>query len=153
LSGVSESNQEDLLRRMVIQLQALESTRQELSSRLSLLEARLSEFNLASSTLEALKALEKGSEILIPIGGGSFVKAKVEETGKAVHSIGSGVLVEKSVEAAQSDLEERISEFQKLQASFNQQLEQVASAMASIRGQIQRLTEHPNKRDSGVRAP
>lgn len=144
------SSNEELLRRLITQFQALETTYQEIRSRLNLLEAALSELSLASSTLNGIKTLDDESEILIPIGGGSFVKAKLSDSNNVVHSIGSGVSTEKTIELAQADFDNRMSDFQKIRASLNQQLNQATIAMTNIRNQIQQITQK-YEGEAGVR--
>lgn len=135
------SSNEELLRRLITQFQALETTYQEIRSRLNLLEAALSELSLASSTLNGIKTIDDESEILIPIGGGSFVKAKLSDSNNVVHSIGSGVSTEKTIDLAQADFDNRMSDFQKIRTSLNQQLNQATIAMTNIRNQIQKITQ------------
>ena len=144
------SNDEELLRRLVVQLQALEATYQEIRSRLSLIDAALSEISVASLTLKGIKALENDSDILIPIGGGSFVKAKLSDSTNVIHSIGSNVSTEKTIESAQADFDNRLSDFQKIRTSLNQQLNQATTAITNIRNQIQQLTQR-YEGEEGVR--
>ena len=79
--------------------------------------------------------------IRIPIGGGSFVKAKLSDSNNVVHSIGSGVSTEKTIELAQADFDNRMSDFQKIRTSLNQQLNQATITMTNIRNQIQQITQ------------
>lgn len=144
------SRNEELLRQLIAQLQALENAYQEIRSRLSILDAALSEISLASLTLKGIKTLDNDSEILIPIGGGSFVKAKLSDSNNVVHSIGSGVSTEKTIELAQADFDNRISDFQKIRNSLNQQLNQATMAITNIRNQIQQITQR-YEGEAGVR--
>jgi prefoldin alpha subunit len=144
------SRNEELLRQLIAQLQALENAYQEIRSRLNILDAALSEISLASLTLKGIKTLDNDSEILIPIGGGSFVKAKLSDSNNVVHSIGSGVSTEKTIELAQADFDNRISDFQKIRNSLNQQLNQATMAITNIRNQIQQITQR-YEGEAGVR--
>lgn len=144
------SSDEELLRGLIVQLQALEATYHEIRSRLSLIDAALSEISVASSTLKGIKTLDNDSDILIPVGGGSFVKAKLSDSNNVLHSIGSGVSTEKTVELVQADFDNRISDFQKIRASLNQQLNQATIAITNIRNQIQQLTQR-YEGEEGVR--
>lgn len=144
------SRNEELLRQLIAQLQALENAYQEIRSRLNILDAALSEISLASLTLKGIKTLDNDSEILIPIGGGSFVKAKLSDSNNVVHSIGSGVSTEKAIELAQADFDNRISDFQKIRNSLNQQLNQATMAITNIRNQIQQITQR-YEGEAGVR--
>jgi len=144
------SRNEELLRQLIAQLQALENAYQEIRSRLNILDAALSEISLASLTLKGIKTLDNDSEILIPIGGGSFVKAKLSDSNNVIHSIGSGVSTEKTIELAQADFDNRISDFQKIRNSLNQQLNQATMAITNIRNQIQQITQR-YEGEAGVR--
>jgi len=144
------SSDEELIRRLIVQLQALENTYQEIRSRLSLIDAALSEFSMASSTLKGIKTLDNDSDILIPIGGGSFIKAKLTDSSNVVHSIGSNVSTEKTIELTQADFDNRISDFQKIRTSLNQQLNQATIAITNIRNQIQQITQR-YEGEEGVR--
>ncbi len=64
-------------------------------------------------SLEELRGLEGGSRILAPIANGVFVTARLEETGTVRMNVGGGVVVEKSVPAAQKLLEEQRGELRK----------------------------------------
>ncbi|MFQ6076396.1 MAG: prefoldin subunit alpha, partial [Candidatus Bathyarchaeia archaeon] len=81
--------EEQELRRLLVELQILEGTVGSLQSRIGLVEAALRELSMTSSTLEGLKEEEKGSRILVPIGGGSYVRASVEDSEKIVFGIGA----------------------------------------------------------------
>jgi len=144
------SRNEELLRQLIAQLQALETAYQEIRSRQNILDAALSEINLALLTLKGIKTLDNDSEILIPIGGGSFVKARLSDSNNVVHSIGSGVSTEKTIELAQADFDNRISDFQKIRNSLNQQLNQATMAITNIRNQIQQITQR-YEGEAGVR--
>lgn len=146
---MSASN-EELLRQLIVQLQTLETAYQEIRSRLSLIDAALSEIGIASLTLKGIKNLDNDSEILIPIGGGSFVKAKLSDPNNVVHSIGSGVSTEKTIDLAQADFDNRISDFQKIRNTLNQQLSQATMAITNIRNQIQQITQK-YEGEAGVR--
>jgi len=144
------SSDEEVLRRLIIQLQALEATYQEIRSRLSLIDAALSEISVASSTLKGIKTLDNNSDILIPVGGGSFVKAKLSDSTHVIHSIGSNVSTEKAIESVQADFNNRLSDFQKIKTSLNQQLNQATVAISNIRNQVQQLTQR-YEGEEGVR--
>ncbi len=144
------SSNEDLLRQLIVQLQTLETTYQEIRSRLSLLDAALSEISVASMTLKGIKTFDNDAEILVPIGGGSFVKAKLSDSNNVIHSIGSGVSTEITIDLAQADFDNRLSDFQKIRNTLNQQLNQATIAITNIRNQIQQITQK-YEGEAGVR--
>ena len=84
---------------------------------------------------------------MIPIGSGSFVKARLAEPQKAVIGIGAGVCVEKPTADSIKELRGRASELEKARASITNQLEQVLTQTEAYRA---RLNEVVRRRGGGV---
>lgn len=94
-------------------MSALEMYRTQLESiaqNQQLVQLSLEELARAKETLAQYKNAPEGSELLVPIGGNSFVFAKVGSTSKAIVGIGTGVSVEKSVDEAITTMESRATE-------------------------------------------
>ncbi len=51
-----------------------------------------------------LKQEKENSELLVPIGGSSYVKVKLADTNKVIIGVGSGVSVEKTLSEAKATL-------------------------------------------------
>ena len=60
----------------------LEDAANELQSRINLTNAALTELRVSSMTLEGLEKEKKDAQLFVPIGGGSYVKAKLETSNK-----------------------------------------------------------------------
>ncbi len=130
---------EDDVRRLIVELRILENTAEYLQSRVNLINAAITELNLASMSLEGIEKKDSDS-IFVPIGGGSYVKAKLEDTDKVVYGIGAGIAVEKSIKEAKEDIANRIAELNKTKAALEQQLNQVLIRMQEGQNKLQELT-------------
>ncbi|MBS7653774.1 MAG: prefoldin subunit alpha [Candidatus Bathyarchaeia archaeon] len=130
---------EDDVRRLIVELRILENTAEYLQSRVNLINAAIRELNLASMSLEGIEKKDSDS-IFVPIGGGSYVKAKLEDTDKVVYGIGAGIAVEKSIKEAKEDIANRIAELNKTKAALEQQLNQVLIRMQEGQDKLQELT-------------
>jgi prefoldin alpha subunit len=130
---------EDEVRRLIVELRILESTAEYLQSRVNLINAAITELNLASMSLEGIEKKDSDS-IFVPIGGGSYVKAKLEDTDKVVYGIGAGIAVEKSIKEAKEGIANRIAELSKTKAALEQQLNQVLMRMQEGQNKLQELT-------------
>jgi prefoldin alpha subunit len=106
----------------------------------------LEELARARETLSQYKSAEIGSDILVPIGGNSFVFAKASDNTKAIVGIGSGISLEKSMEDAIKTMEERSNELtesirklserrQALEAQAEQLSRTIQSEMQALQGQ------------------
>ena len=130
---------EDEVRRLIVELRILESTAEYLQSRVNLINAAITELNLASMSLEGIEKKDSDS-IFVPIGGGAYVKAKLEDTDKVVYGIGAGIAVEKSIKEAKEGIANRIAELSKTKAALEQQLNQVLMRMQEGQNKLQELT-------------
>ncbi|MBS7634868.1 prefoldin subunit alpha [Candidatus Bathyarchaeota archaeon] len=130
---------EDDVRRLIVELRILENTAEYLQSRVNLINAAITELNLASMSLEGIERKDSDS-IFVPIGGGSYVKAKLEDTDKVVYGIGAGIAIEKSIKEAKEDIANRIAELNKTKVALEQQLNQVLIRMQEGQDKLQKLT-------------
>jgi prefoldin alpha subunit len=132
---------EDVLRRLVVELQILQETAESIQSRIGLTNAAINEVQIAYNTLEGIKKEKRGSSLLIPIGGGSYVKSKLDDSNTLIVGIGANVAVEKNVDEAQEAFQTRLVRFEKVRNSLQQQLEEIATKITNTRTQFQTLSE------------
>ncbi|NIP67483.1 prefoldin subunit alpha, partial [Candidatus Bathyarchaeota archaeon] len=83
------SSEEENFRRLAVELRILEGTAEALQSRINLLNGALSEMRVANRTLEGMKEEEEGAPLFVPIGGGSFIKAKLESAEQVIVGLGA----------------------------------------------------------------
>jgi prefoldin alpha subunit len=107
--------------------------------------ASINEFRLANATLEGMQKEETDTQILVHIGGGSYVKAKIADTQKLIMSIGADVAAEKSVDAAKESLDTRLQDFEKVRESLEQQLGQTQTRISTLRQQLQKMSQEVPK--------
>lgn len=98
----------------------------------ALLNTTLSELSSTIETIKKLKELPEGTEILTPIGSGSFVKAKLMPVDKILTGVGAEVVVERTPDEALRFLEEKSSEVGKA-------VQQLRSEMASLEQRLEAL--------------
>ena len=82
-------------------------------------QATILDYNKAKFTLEHLKKSKKGDEILVPIGGGSFINASLSDTQKIIFDIGAGIITEKTSNEVIAKIDERITDLQKTHERLN----------------------------------
>ena len=134
------SSDEETFRRLLTELRLLEGTTDALQNRINLVNAAMTELAFASATIEGLEKGKKGTPLLVPIGGGSFIKAEVETTETLVVGLGAGVSVEKSRGEAKQTVETRIAELEKSRNGLQQQLGQVVEQMRMHRQQLDEVS-------------
>ena len=125
---------------MALESRYLEETINELQSRISMTNSVRNELKVSSMTLEGLKKEKKGTQLFVPIGGGSYVKAKIETTKNVVVGIGADVAVERSLKEAKVELEARIAELEKTKEVLGQQFNQVVGRIQENRTKMEEIT-------------
>lgn len=106
-----------------------------LSRQLDLMERQRVE---SFAAIEALKALasQKDPVVLLPLGGGTTVRAKVTEPDNVLVNIGSDVVVRRTNADAIGFIEDRIRELEALEKKIAESLEQVRAQVNEIARRI-----------------
>jgi len=147
------SSEEETFRRLVVELRILEGTAEALQSRVNLVNAALTELTVSGITLEGLEKEKKAAQLFVPIGGGSYIKAKLESVDKVIVGIGADVAVERTMKEAKENLENRIAELEKTRTALGQQFAQVIERIREHRTRLEELTAKLREGESskGVR--
>ncbi len=133
------SRAEEELRRLSMEMRYLEQTADALQQRISMVNAALTDINYANMTLDGIEKEKESSEMLVPIGGSSYIKVKLADTNKVIIGLGSSVSVEKTLPEAKVTLKERLDELEKTMHSAQQQYSQVAERINSGRSRLESL--------------
>jgi prefoldin alpha subunit len=130
---------EEELRRLSVEMRYLEQTADALQQRISMVNAALTDLTYANMTLDGIETQKENAELLVPIGGGSYVKVKLADTNKVIIGMGAGVSIEKTLAEAKVTLKERLDELEKTMNVAQQQFTQVAERINSGRGRLESL--------------
>ena len=133
------SRAEEELRRLSMEMRYLEQTADALQQRIGMVNAALTDINYANLTLDGIEKEKESSEMLVPIGGSSYIKVKLADTNKVIIGLGSSVSVEKTLPEAKATLKERLDELEKTMHSAQQQYSQVAERINSGRSRLESL--------------
>jgi prefoldin alpha subunit len=133
------SKNEEEIRKISVELRFLEQTAEALQSRLSMLNAVTQDLTYANMTLESLEKEKQNSELLVPIGGTSYIRAKLDNPDNIIVGIGAGVSVEKTRQEAKDTIKKRLEDLEKARTSTQQQFVQVAGKINEDRERFEEL--------------
>jgi prefoldin alpha subunit len=105
------TKEEEITRNLTL----IEYYKQQLESidmQLQYLQSTLADYQRAKMTVEQLHAMDENSEILIPVGAGTFVNGSLKNASNVLIGVGAGVVIEKTVDEAVLKLEERMKRIQ-----------------------------------------
>ncbi|MEM2447963.1 MAG: prefoldin subunit alpha [Candidatus Bathyarchaeia archaeon] len=133
------SPSDEEINRLAAEIQLLEATLNVIKSRLDMTEATLNESRMALETLKAIESAKEGDSILVPIGAGSYVFAKIENVSKVIVGVGANVCIEKSIKESIDIVNERIAKLEQIKSSLQQQFVQASQKLEESRGSLERM--------------
>jgi prefoldin alpha subunit len=133
------SKSEEEFRKLNVELRLLEQTAEALQSRANMINSALADLAYAQMTLEGLEKENEKSELLVPIGGTSYVRAKLDNPDRVIVGMGAGVSVEKTRQEAKGIIKKRQQDLDKARTSVQQQFAQVAERISQDRERIEAL--------------
>jgi prefoldin alpha subunit len=122
----------------------IENYKEQLNSldmQYSYLQAAIADYNKAKMTLEQLSKADDGAEVLLPIGGSTFINATAKSTSKVLFDIGGGIVTEKTSEDAIKKIDKRIESLQQTQEKLSSMAQQLQTEATQISEKAQRLLE------------
>ena len=148
----NRTKNEEELRKLSVEMRFLEQTAETLQQRINMMNAAMSDLTYANMTLEGIKKEKENAELLVPIGGGSYIKVKLANPDKVVVGMGAGVSIEKTLPEAKTIVKERLGELEKTMQSAQQQFAQVAQRLNAGRNRLGSLlaTVREGKAQSNV---
>jgi prefoldin alpha subunit len=135
------ASEEEQLRQGLVQQRVYEGSARALQARLEIINAAMNEFALASSTLEGIKSQKSDADALIPVGGGSFVRAKLADVSKIVVGVGAGVAIEKPIGLSITEIKDRIAGLDKARTTLQEQLNQTLIRLEENREKLNEIVK------------
>jgi prefoldin alpha subunit len=133
------SKEEEELRKLSVEMRFLEQTADTLQQRISMVNAAMTDLTYANMTLEGMEKEKENAELLVPIGGSSYIKVKLASPDKVIVGMGAGVSIEKTLPEAKTIVKERLEELEKTMRSAQQQFSQVAQRINAGRSRVESL--------------
>ncbi|TFH13503.1 prefoldin subunit alpha, partial [Candidatus Bathyarchaeota archaeon] len=125
---------------LVTEMRMMEGSVNTLQQRLQMVVSSVSELRVAKQSLEDLKGIKPGSNLLVPVGGAAFINASLGDFDKVVVGIGAAVSIEMAYDDAVKDVNERLDEMEKAQGSIEQQLGQIMAQLEAHQNMAERLS-------------
>lgn len=135
---------EELARYMSIIEQYKEQMNQ-LETQSSYIQAAINDYNRAKITIEKLNTADKDTELLLPIGGSTFINATTKNTSKVLFDIGGGIITEKTSDDAIKKIDKRIEDLQKTQDKVMEAIQNLQNEATEISAKAQQILAEKDK--------
>ncbi|MFH1052804.1 MAG: prefoldin subunit alpha [Candidatus Woesearchaeota archaeon] len=87
--------------------------------------------------LDELKGKKEGTEILVPITSGIFLKAKLADSNNVILNVGSSVMVEKTNEKTKEILDYQVKEMENLKKSLGERINELIEKAIKLQSELQ----------------
>jgi prefoldin alpha subunit len=125
---------EQEMRQAMAAMEAYKAQMEAMNEQGQLLQMSLEDYSRAHDTLEALAKGKPGDEMLMPVGGSSYVYATIARSDRVLVGVGTGVTVEKPVEEAVATAKARLEEIMDA-------MKKVSESRTVIEAKMQQLTQ------------
>jgi len=113
-----------------------------INRQMQILETTVEELRGSMNALSALEENKAGTEILVSIGSGSFIRAKLMETEKVIVGVGSALSLEKSVPEARKFFEDRVKQAGAAQDKMRAAAAETTEAIQALDEEYRHLISH-----------
>lgn len=124
------------LQQYQMKLQVLDQQMRQVQENLGHLNRQRTELTVIEHSLEELKGIEIGKEILIPVSSGIFAKAELKNNSKLLVNVGGNTTVERTVDETKNMISSQKEEITKLEQDMQNQLKQLAEEALGIESEI-----------------
>jgi len=130
---------------LMAEYEGLRGQTEILKESLDMINSNLTELSVVRESLSKLGEMPADNEILVPMGGDSFTKAKITDKEKVIVGIGSNVAVGKSIPVALEDLEKQIKGLEKARdegsAEFQKSVKKLEELTPTVQAILSQLTK------------
>ncbi len=106
------------------------------------LQAAIADFYKAKLTVEQLDKADDESEILIPIGGGTFLNGSLKDSSKVLVDIGAGLITEKTIDDTIKKIEGRIKDLQENQEKLMSMAQKMQNEATELSQKTQQMMDN-----------
>ena len=132
---------EEEIRRLLAAYQQYQAQAEAIARQLGLTQLTAEGLERALKAVEAMETAEEGTEMLVPIGSGSFIHAKLASKEKVVLNVGAGVNIEKTPAEAKESLKIRKAEVAEGSKKLNEMLGKIDQEMQRIQAIMEQFEE------------
>ncbi len=140
--------EEEEVRRLVLAYQQYQAQADAIVRQISLTQVTAEGLDRAIKAVEAMEKAEEGQDMLVPIGSGSFVHAKLASREKVVLNVGAGISIEKTVPDAIEALKARraeVAEASKKLSDVLTKIDQEMQKIQAILGEYESQMQQPGQ--------
>ena len=104
------------------------------------------ELTATNQSLEDMKKINKGAEILVPLSSGIYTKAEIKDSKNFIVNVGANTALAKNINSTKKLIETQIDEIKKLEENLIKELQTQTTKASSLEQEINKIaSEIQNK--------
>jgi prefoldin alpha subunit len=124
---------------ILIEYERVRAQTEVLRESLNLINASIVELGNVKSSLSMIGEMPEDNEILVPMGGDSFTRARITDRERVIVGVGSNVAVGKSIPEALEDIGKRVAELEKIRDERTAALQKSLKKLEELSPKVQSI--------------
>ena len=120
----------------VTNLKSMHDTLENMHEHVQMLEKQKSELEYVDSSLEQMKDLNSGAEILVQLASGIFATAKLDKIESLRVNVGADIVVEKSLNDTKLIIKDQIAQITDVHRRLTLQIAGLVEQFEALRGEL-----------------
>lgn len=141
---MADKNKEKEVQQKYMEMQLIEQQLQKLQKQMGTMEEQVQEIDQIIHSVSELKDVKKGSEILVPVSSGIFVKAKIEDPNDVYMNVGANVNVKKDLKYAKEVMQKQQDEIKEMRGNFAHAIDKFMERAKGLEKELKSLIEDDN---------
>ena len=138
----SPAGAEEEIQKLFLAYQQYQAQAEALVRQISLAQLTMEGLDRAATAVDAMEKSQEGQEMLVPIGSGSLIHARLASSAKVILGVGAGVSIEKNTSEAKEALLARKGEISESSRKLNEALSKIDQEMQKIQDVLAKYESH-----------
>ncbi len=109
----------------MMELETFKAQLQQYQQQKSQIMMTVQEMMSAKATIDGIRDAKDGEEMIIPIGGGTFIRGTITDAKNVISSVGADIAVTKDVASAKKSIEEHIKSAEESVAKLDSEMQRI----------------------------
>jgi prefoldin alpha subunit len=117
---------------VIYEIQAYQAQAQMLQQQLQQLQAAAADISGALEALKGIEAAKDGAAMMLPLGSGALIRARIEDRNRVFVDIGAGIAAEKTLAEATEFFKKKSGDIEALRGKMNAALAEAAAHLREL---------------------
>ncbi len=135
----SLAQKEEIMKSQYMEMRMLQQKIKETEEKIEQIDSQAMELEYIKLSLDEIKDVKKGTEILAPISNGIFIKAKIEDSSEIYVNVGSDCVAVETPEKAKALIQKQIDEVSGFREKLVERYQLNVFKIKSLEQELQKL--------------